>query len=232
MRFVWALLMIVAPSPLRRHLGRRLFGWDIHPTAHIGRSVILVKHVSMGPNATIGSRNVIRALEELRLGEGASIATRNFISGIPMPVEVPNSPNRRPSLILGKGAMITVAHEIDCADRVELGDYASLAGFRSQILTHSLNLVRDYFETGPVEIGTRSAVMSGCILQSGTRVPPRCIVSAGSVITTKLTKELTFYRGNPAEAVRELPPNLAYFRRGESDADRRTAAEPQAALRQ
>jgi acetyltransferase-like isoleucine patch superfamily enzyme len=74
--------------------------------------------------------------------------------------------------------------------------------------------VRDRFECSPVEIGDRSAVMSGCILQSGARVPSRCIVSAGSVINTRLTKELTFYRGNPAEPVRELPENLKFFRRG------------------
>jgi len=89
--------------------------------------------------------------------------------------------------------MITDAHEIDCSDRVQLGDFAAVAGFRSQILTHSLNLVKDRFETSPVEVGDRSAVMSGCILLSGTRVPRRCIVSAGSVINTKLTNELMFY---------------------------------------
>jgi hypothetical protein len=50
------------------------------------------------------------------------------------------------------------------------------------------------------------------------------------VVATKLTKELTLYRGNPAEAVRELPPDLGYFRRGESGAD--AVAEAQAALRQ
>jgi acetyltransferase-like isoleucine patch superfamily enzyme len=95
---------------------------------------------------------------------------------------------------------------------VELHAHAALAGFRSQILTHSLDLVRDQQVTGPVELGERCAVMSGCLLLSGTRVPARSIVSAGSVVTTKLTKEQTFYRGNPAEAVRELP-NLRYFRR-------------------
>jgi hypothetical protein len=34
------------------------------------------------------------------------------------------------------------------------------------------------------------------------------------VINTKLTSELTFYRGNPAEPVRELPDTLKFFRRG------------------
>lgn len=212
--------MIVLPSRLKRHLGRLLFGWDIHRTAYIGRSVILVRHLSMGPGASIGPLNVIRDLEELRLGEGASIATRNWISGWPLSSEgFTHSPNRRPSLILGKYAMITVAHDIDCSDRVELGDYASLAGFRSTILTHSLNLVLDRFVTGPVEVGSRSAVMSGCTLLSGMRVPQRSIISAGSVINTKLTEELTLYRGNPAQPIRPLPESLRFFHRGEAGAD-------------
>jgi acetyltransferase-like isoleucine patch superfamily enzyme len=220
LRLALAVLMIVLPSRLRRHLGRLLLGWDIDPTAHIGRSIIVVDHLSMGPGAVIGSWNVIRYLDELRLGEGASIATRNWIAAHPQSAEVfPHSPNRTSSLILGKHAMITVGHEIDCSDRVELGDYAAFAGFRSQILTHSLNLVRDIQVTGPVELGERSAVMSACLLLSGTCVPPRSIVSAGSVVTTKLTKDRTFYRGNPAVAVRELPDNLRYFHRGEADAD-------------
>jgi acetyltransferase-like isoleucine patch superfamily enzyme len=216
-RFLWATLMIALPSSLRRLIAVRLLGWEIDPTAYIGRSVILVDHVSLGPEASIGPRNVIRSLDELRLGPGAKIGTRNWIIGIPRSVDTfPNSPNRRPCLIMGQGALLTDGHEIDCADRVELGAYASLAGFRSQVLTHSLNLVRDRFEARPVEIGAHTAVMSGSILQSGTRVPDRCIVSAGSVVTTRLTAELTFYRGNPAEPIRELPETLAWFHRGES----------------
>jgi acetyltransferase-like isoleucine patch superfamily enzyme len=219
-RLVWALCMVVLPSRLKRHLGRWLFSWDIHPTAYLGRSVILVRRLSMGPGASIGPLNVIRDLEELRLAEDASIATRNWITGFPLSSNVfPHSPNRYPSLVLGKCAMITVAHDIDCSDRVEIGDYSSLAGFRCTILTHSLDLVRDRFVTGPVEVGSNSAVMSGCTLLSGTRVPPRSIVSAGSVVNTKLTEELTFYGGNPAEAIRSLPESLRFFRRGQVETD-------------
>jgi acetyltransferase-like isoleucine patch superfamily enzyme len=111
--------------------------------------------------------------------------------------------------------MITMAHEIDCSDRVEIGDYSSLAGFRCTVLTHSLNLVRDRFVTGPVEIGAHAAVMSGSTLLSGTRVPPRTVVSAHSVVNTPLSDELTFYSGNPAVAVRSLPETLGFFHRGE-----------------
>jgi serine acetyltransferase len=216
MRLAWACSMFVLPSRLRRLLGRLIFGWDIHPTAYLGRSVIVVPHLTMGPGSSIGSFNVIRDIEELRLSEGASIGTRNRISGFPLTSEIfKHSPARFPSLILGRHAMITVAHEIDCSDRVELGDFSSIAGFRSTILTHSLNLVLDRFVTAPVEVGARSAVMTGCTLLSGTRVPPRSIISAGSVVNTRLTAELTLYRGNPAEPIRSLPDTLRFFHRGD-----------------
>lgn len=223
MRLLLAVWMVVLPNGLKVRLGRWLLGWDVHPTAYIGRSVILVEHLAMGPGASIGPLNVIRDLEELRLGEGASIASRNWITGFPRAADrasdaFPHSPNRRPSLILGRHAMITVAHDIDCSDRVEIGDYSSLAGFRCTVLTHSLNLVRDRFVTGPVEIGAHAAVMSGSTLLSGTRVPARCIVSADSVVNTQLTHELTFYSGNPAAPVRTLPETLEFFHRGETAA--------------
>jgi acetyltransferase-like isoleucine patch superfamily enzyme len=225
LRIVLAICMLVLPSRLKVSLGRKLLGWDVDPTAYLGRSVILVGHLSMGPGASIGPLNVIKDLEELRLAEGASIASRNWIVGIPRSSDpasdvFPKSPNRRPSLVMGKYAMITVAHEIDCSDRVEIGDHSSLAGFRCTILTHSLNLVRDRFVTGPVEIGAHAAVMSGSTLLSGTRVPARSIVAAGSVINTPLTDELTFYSGSPAEPVRDLPETLGFFHRGEESGER------------
>jgi carbonic anhydrase/acetyltransferase-like protein (isoleucine patch superfamily) len=214
--------MVVLPSKLKVHLGRWLLGWDVHPTAFIGRSVVLVRQLSMGPGASIGPLNVIKDIEELRMAEGASIASRNWITGFPRADDLaadafPHSPNRKPGLVMGRYAMITVAHEIDCSDRVEIGDYSSLAGFRCTVLTHSLNLVRDRFVTGPVEIGAHAAVMSGSTLLSGTRVPPRSVVSADSVVNTPLADELTFYSGNPAVAVRSLPDTLGFFHRGESD---------------
>jgi acetyltransferase-like isoleucine patch superfamily enzyme len=210
--------MFVLPSRLKIRLGQQLLGWDVHPTAYIGRSLILVNRLTMGPGASIGRMNVIN-VEELRLGEDARIGNRNHVTSFPLTANFfPHSPNRNPSLYMGKGAQITVAHEIDCSDLVEFGDYSGLAGFHCVILTHSLNIVRDRFETAPVVIGHHVGILSGAQLLSGTRVPSRCLVSAGSVVNTRLKEELTFYSGNPVEAVRSLPENLAFFHRGEEDA--------------
>lgn len=215
MGYLGALLIAAAPRRLRRHLGRLLFGWQVHPTATIGRSVIQVRKLVMGPHTRIGPSNVIRALEELRLEEGAQIGSLNRIIGFPLGNDAfPKSPKRRPALILHPHAAIMRANEIDCSDLVELGEHAVLAGYGSTILTHSYNLVTDQPTATPITIGHHAMVMSGCMLLNGTTVPPRCIISAGSVVTTRLTKELTFYRGNPAEAVRDLPESLRYFHRG------------------
>jgi hypothetical protein len=65
-------------------------------------------------------------------------------------------------------------------------------------------------------------------LLSGTRVPARSIVSAGSVVNTPLTEELTFYSGNPAEAVRSLPDTLGFFHRGDPPLARGKSREDRA----
>jgi acetyltransferase-like isoleucine patch superfamily enzyme len=226
MRRLLALLLAVLPSSLKRRVGGIFLDWDIDPTAYIGPSLILVPKLTMGPGSSIGPFNVMRGFQELRLEEGARIAGRNWISGFPMGFQqYEHSPNRRPALILGRHAEITVGHKIDCSDRVELGDHAAVAGHQTTILTHSLDLVRDRHVTRPVEIGNHSAVMTDCILLSGTQVPAYCIVSAGSVVNTKLTDEYTFYSGNPAKAVRTLPATLGYFRRADPEAPRLGRAE-------
>ena len=217
---------MLLPSRFKRHLARMLFGWEIHPTAYIGRSIVLVRHLTMGPGASIGPFNMIKDFEELHMAEGASIASRNWITGFPLSSQAfPHSPNRRPALVMGKYSMITVGHDIDCSDLVEIGDYSGIAGFGCAVLTHSLDLVRDRFVTGPVTFGHHSGIMSGATMLSGTRVPARSIISAGSVVNTRLTEELTFYSGNPAEAQRPLPATLKFFHRGdEGSAAMREAA--------
>ena len=218
MRLAFAYVFAFLPMPLKRLVARWVYRWDIHPTAYIGPSVLTVRHLSMGAGASIGGRNTITNVNEVRLGEGATIGSGNMVKGW---WDHPTQPlaDRNPSLLLGDHAQIASYHYIDCVDTLELGRYAVIAGFRSTVLTHSIDLVRDKYVVGPIVLGEYAVVMSGCMLLAGTRVPPRSIVSAGSVVDTKLSGELTLYRGNPAVAVRELSERLGYFQRGRVPAD-------------
>lgn len=215
MRLGIAVIYAVLPQWLKRFVGRHLFGWEIDRTAHIGHSIITAKQVSLGPGSVIAGRNMITNLDELRLGEGASIGSRNHVKGWWATAD-PNEqlPDRHPALILGDYAQLTAHHYIDCVHRLELGDYAILGGFRSTVLTHTLDVVRDRYVVGEVTIGHHAAIAAGCMLLPGTSVPARSIVSAGSVVTTKLVDELTFYQGNPAVGVRTLTDHIALFKRG------------------
>jgi acetyltransferase-like isoleucine patch superfamily enzyme len=215
MRLLFAYVFAYLPMPLKRVVARFLYKWDIHPTAYIGPSVLTVRHVCMGPGASIGGRNVITNLDELRLGEAATIGSGNLIKGWwDHPTQT--LPGRNPSVYLAEHAQIASYHYIDCVDSLELGRHAALAGFRSTILTHTIDLVRDRYTAGSVVLGDHAVAMSGCVLSAGSRIPSRSVVGAGSVVSTRLTEELTFYRGNPAEAVRPLPERLAFFHRGEA----------------
>ena len=216
MRLAFAYLFACAPMSLKRVIAKYVYKWDIHPTAYMGPSVLTVRHVAMGPGASIGGRNVITNLNELRLDEGATIGSGNMIKGWwDHPTQT--LPERNPSVILHPYAQIASYHYIDCVDTLELGRHAALAGFRSTVLTHTIDLVRDKYVAGSVVLGDHAVAMSGCLLSAGTRIPARSVVAAGSVVSGKLSAEQTFYRGNPAEAVRTLPGRLAFFHRGEPD---------------
>jgi serine acetyltransferase len=211
-RFALAVLAAVLPSSARLWVGRHLLGWDVHPTASIGPTVIAARTVTIGPRSRIGSFNLIKGLEELTMGEEAQIGFFNWISGAPLSSGLfPGSPKRHPALRMGNGAAVTGRHLIDCTDSVTIGDFATISGWRTSIFTHSVNLVSNRQKATPVRIGERAAVLTNSLLLSGTRVPARTIISAGSVVNTVLTEELALYSGNPAVKIRDLPADLGYF---------------------
>lgn len=211
-RLLIAAVLALLPSRLHRLGGTVLLGWKVHPTAHLGHSIIAVKKVVIGAGAVIGTGNMIKGLEELTMGDDAVISYLNWISGPPSGSGAfQHSPRRRPALIMGRGAAISGRHIIDCSDTVTFEEFASMGGYRCVVFTHSVDLIRNRQRCAPVRIGERSAILSNVVILAGTSVAARSIVSAGSVVNTSLTKELTFYRGNPAEAVRDLPEDLGYF---------------------
>jgi acetyltransferase-like isoleucine patch superfamily enzyme len=217
LRLALAYVFKFLPMSLKRIVAKWIYKWDIHPTAYIGPSVLVIDEVTMGPGTRIGARNVITNLNELRMAEGSAIGSGNLIKGWwDHPTDALNK--RNPAIFLAEYSQIASYHYIDCVDTLEIQSHAALAGFKSTVLTHSIDLMRDRYTTGSVVIGEYSGVMSGCMLLAGTRIPPRSIISAGSVVTTRLTQEQALYRGNPAVMVRPISDRMAWLRRGDRTA--------------
>lgn len=209
------MLLAVLPSFLKRPLYRLLYGYRIGKNVKIGFSLIdarkcvieddvTIGHLNalvgigelrIGDHARIGHLNVIRGGDEVRLGRYTEILRLNEINSIPDPIVVnPTDPR----FILGDGSIVTASHKIDFTDRVEFGKRVILGGRNSSLWTHNRQ------RTLPIEIGDYSYVGSEIRIAPGGRIPPKCIVGIGSVITKEFEEEYKLIAGVPARAVKDL----------------------------
>ena len=199
----------------RRALLRHLWGYDVHPSASIGLSLIDSSVASFGPRCRVGHFSIIRNLEELVLAQDARVGTFNWIYGARGTRHFKQERERRSALILQEGASVTSRHLIDCTDTVEIGAFSTVAGFRTQILTHAIDITRCRQSCEPVRIGSYCFVGTGCIILKGSAFPERSVLSAGSVFAGKGEGAWHLYRGNPAKAVRTISEDSGYMLRTE-----------------
>ncbi|MEO0412392.1 MAG: DapH/DapD/GlmU-related protein [Pseudomonadota bacterium] len=177
--------------------------------------MILAKTLRLDEGAKIGHLTVINRLERVHLARFATIGRSNRVYGRHSG-QYPHSPGRVSSLILEDNAAITCNHILDCSDTIRLGAFSLVAGWATQILTHSPDFERGVQTTKPVHIGAYSFIGSRSVILMGTRVPDKSIVAAGSVFGPLREEDLspyTLFSGTPAAAVRTLDEDWAFFKR-------------------
>ena len=206
---------ILLPWPLKRRVLNSLAGWDLHENARIGFALVNVGKLSMERGARIHAMSVIKNLTEVSLATNAYIGPWNWISCSPPRSGQFRDIERRRELRLGDESAITMRHYIDCNDSVTIGSHSTLAGVRSQVLTHSIDLSRSEQRTRPVTIGDYCFIGSGSIITGGSNLADYIVVGAGSVTIGTLPQSYAVYRGNPAVFERELDKDIGYFVRGE-----------------
>jgi acetyltransferase-like isoleucine patch superfamily enzyme len=209
------LLLVLLPWPVRRRLLVRLFGYDIAPSARIGLAWIFPRRLTMGPHSSIGHLTVCKGADRLELGAHASIGRGNWITGYPAgaPRHFLHRTDRRPELVLGRHAAITNRHLIDCTDRIDVGEFTTIAGFRSQLLTHSIDLALNRQSCAPIRIGRYCFVGTASTLLGGSALPDRCVLGAMSLLNRAYDAPSTLYGGVPARPLRDLDPSMRYFSR-------------------
>jgi acetyltransferase-like isoleucine patch superfamily enzyme len=217
-RTLLAALAVILPGAARRFVHCRLLGYEIARTARVGHSLIDVDRLRMDEGAQIGSLTIIRGCEDVELGPEAAIGPLNFINAVRRDSHYFAGRKRHPAVIMGRAALISSMHFIDACDAVTLADYAAIAGFGTQVLTHSVDVVRLRQMTKPVTVGHHALIATASVLLPGSDVPACSIVSAGSVVSSLSTPEgHRLYSGVPAELRRELDPGMKLFHRTESD---------------
>jgi len=107
-------------------------------------------------------------------------------------------------LYIKEHGAITNRHLIDCTASVIIGRFTTFAGFRSQILTHSINLKESRQRCKSVEIEDYCFVGTGSILLPGAVLPQKSILAAGAVLGEHLVDAGYLYGGAPAKKIKEL----------------------------
>ena len=213
---LFQLIILLLPWAIRRRLLVWRYGYEIHPTATIAKSLVRPRKLKMGPGSRIHSGVICRGIDYLEMGEDSGIANFTYITGFSVKgcKHFQHVENRRCELILGRSAGITSRHFVDCNGGVYIGDFTTVAGIRSQILTHSIDIYHNRQDAKPVRIGKYCFVGTGCVLLPGSVLPDYSVLGAGSVLTKPQTQTGWVYAGSPAKPVKELNRNdVPYFRR-------------------
>ncbi len=210
--YVVALLL---PWALRRRLLVAAFGYRIHPTSYIGFAWVLPERLVMDSYSEIGTLTVCKGLRLLHLKQNASIGRGNWITGFPAGRDehFAYQHDREPDLIVGEHSAITNRHLIDCTSRVIIGAFSTFAGFRSQILTHSIDLENCRQSSAPITIGDYTFIGTDCVLLGGSTLPDHSVLGAMSLLNKRYCEPYWLYAGNPARPVKRLAENMAYFSR-------------------
>ena len=221
-RLIVSLAALFLPWPLRRWVLVHFLGYLIEKNTRIGWSLICPVRLEMKAGSRIGHLTFCKAgVERLHLGKCAIIGNLNWITGEPIATtnHFKNQGDRRPELIVNDHAAITNRHFVDCSATISIGRFSTVAGIRSAILTHSIDLNECVQKTAAITIGEYCFVGAMCLFLPGAALPDRSVLGANSLLNKQYTEPFYLYAGSPARPVKQLEKDSKYFTRDKGFVD-------------
>jgi acetyltransferase-like isoleucine patch superfamily enzyme len=210
------ILTVLLPWPLKRMVLINVFKFDIDTKARIGLSWIFPQHLKMEAASSIGHFNVAVHLDLLVVGSFSTIVRGNWITGFPSNTDskhFAHQKNRQSKLIIGKHSAITKNHHIDCTNLIQIGNFVTVAGYSSQLLTHSINIELNIQDSNSIAIGDYCFVGTASTILGGSVLPAYSVLGANSLLNKHFSAPYRLYGGNPAKEIKELDYNFKYFTR-------------------
>lgn len=218
MKKVINLLVLLLPWFLKRRILNRFYKYKLHPNAYIGFSYIYPAFLQMDKGACIGNLNVAVNLDTIIIGQNSIIARSNWITGFPTGSDskhFAHDKQRRSELIIGHDSSITKKHHLDCTNTVLIGNYVTIGGYNTCILSHSIDIYRCRQDSAPITIGDYCFVSTGVTILGGAALPGFSTLGAGAVLNKKFNKTHHLYGGVPARQLKEIDKNAEYFKRSD-----------------
>ncbi len=210
------LVVLCMPWRLRRTVLIKFYKYEIDTSARIGFSWIYPRTLKMDAYSQIGHLNVAVNLDAMLMEEHSRIGRRNWITGfpfIPTPRHFKHVINRQPRFRMGAHSAITKNHHIDCTDEFSVGRFTTIAGYFSQFLTHSIDVVQNRQSCQPIVIGDYCFVGTNVVVLGGATLPDHSVLGAKSLLNKVFSDQFYLYAGVPAQAITPLPEDSGYFKR-------------------
>lgn len=203
------------PSKLKISILCRLFGFDVSRNAYIGFSLIMCRNLVLERGAVIGHMSVVKGDMTLHMKAGSSIGQFNWITGGNADERYFDGCDRHAELVLCKESKITSRHILDCTDRITIGRFTTISGYRSVLLTHGIEYRTSKQDCKPIVIGDYCLIGSNVTVLRGATIANRTIIGAGSLVAKSIDRELGVWTGVPACRIKDLTGEESYFQRVE-----------------
>lgn len=216
MHFLFNAFVFVLPWFLRRRLLSWFLGYKLHPESRIGWGAwIFPKSLEMMAGARIASGAVAVNLDHIYMGECCSIGRFTWITGFPSgrSGHFSDEKSRRPELHMKEHSAITKWHHIDCTSMIQIGRFTTIAGYYSQFLTHSINIVESKQKSAPIIIGDYCFVGTNAVFLGGSSIGDYSVVGAKALINKGFSEPYVLIGGVPGKVIKHLPTDSKYFTR-------------------
>jgi acetyltransferase-like isoleucine patch superfamily enzyme len=210
------LICVLLPWKLRRFILQKRFGYELDSSARIGLAWVYPGKLIMGKNSRIDHFTVAIHLDLIQIGNDSSIGRSNWITGMSAINETKffkHQENRKAELRIGNHSHITKKHHIDCTNLIQIGDFATIAGYNSQFLTHSIDPYENRQHSEPIVINDYTFVGTNVVVLGGAILPAKSILGAKSLLNKQFIEEYKLYGGVPAKPISDLDKDLKYFSR-------------------
>ena len=213
---LFQIILWLLPWPLRKFFLKKILKFKLAKGARIGYSVVLADEVIIGECSAIRNFTIIKNIDRVVLGDYAYILNLNWITGSNTKDErhFAHVLGRRCELVIGNHSSLTSRHFIDCTGGINIGNYTTVGGAQSQMLTHYIDPYDCRQTCARIEIGNYCFVGTRALLLPGSGLPDYSILGGGSVLTKRQSIPMMIYAGNPAGPKKDLSNlSVSYFSR-------------------
>ena len=208
------IIIVIFPWVISRKLLIFFYKYELHPLSHIGFAWIFPKVLIMKEGAKIDHFTVAVHLDKIELNELSSIGRSNWITGFSSSAtsrHFQHQSTRCSELFLGVHSSITKNHHIDCTSPVLIGKFVTIAGYHSQILTHSIDLFQNRQNSNSIIIDDYTFVGTNCVILGGAKLPAYSVLGAKSLLNKNYSEQWKLYAGVPAIPVKNISREAKYF---------------------